>query len=219
MSKVTVMLLSHNRPQLVKQTIYSVLWQTLEDFELLIIENSTDNETKQVVESFTDDRIKIYYEDPSEQDSSKQAIVPVYFNKYVGVAQGKYIFLLSDDDLLLPSCLEELYEFCESRGVACAYMGQFWMDYAEGSWKMKEHREYDVLFHKGHQPSCIIGGSSVLVRKDCFDEIEQPYYPLEPALSGMADGLFLDKVAIKFNIYPIKKTCMIYRWHSGRGWG
>jgi len=216
MPEITVILLSYNRPQFVKQAIHSALWQTFEDFELLVVDNSTDDETRQVLESFKDERIKLCYENPTNDERKKIGIIALYYNKYVEIAQGKYVFLFSDDDILLPDCLEELHKYAETNEVACCYLGQFWMNYKDGSWTLWQHREYHTIFDANHNPSCVIGGASCLVRKDCLNEIEKPYMPLAKGHSGIADGMFLEKVAKKFSIYPVKKTLSIIRFHNKR---
>lgn len=212
---ITIILYSYNRPKMVQHSIHSVLWQTFEDWELFVIDNSTDEITRHILERFKDPRIKIFYEDPSDEERRSKCIISEFYNKYTDMAHGKYVFQFSDDDILLPNCLEEAYKYAESSNVKCCYVGQFWMDCHNNNWSVWQHRQYDVIFNAQYLPRGIIG-AGVFVRKDVFAEIEKPYIPIERSTCPEADGIFLNKLAIKFGIHPVGKTLLIIRFHEGR---
>ena len=56
--KITVIIPSYNRPNLIGRAIKSVLNQTYHNFELVIVDSSPDNKTEEVVKGFNDERIK-----------------------------------------------------------------------------------------------------------------------------------------------------------------
>lgn len=84
----------------IRMAIDSVLAQTFKDFELLIVDNCSDDETVSIVFSYSDPRIVLI--------RNKENIGAVLnWNKCLTLAKGRYIKILPHDDVLEPTCLEE----------------------------------------------------------------------------------------------------------------
>ena len=215
---ISVILLSHNRPYYVKQAINSVLWQTFTNYELMIVDNSTDDgTTRRVVESYGQyPSIKIFYEDVSQEDRHKQCIVSYLNNKYIDIAQGKYVFFFCDDDILLPNCLEEHWNFSESHDGCHCHSGQLWLQYNDGIWTCgNEHSFHNVIFNDKISPSCKLTGGAILVRTDYIKELGQPYFrQTNPQHCATADAVFFEDLANKHPILPVNQTLSIARFHS-----
>lgn len=96
---VSVCIPVYNGGHCISQTIKNVLEQTFEDFELIIVNDNSKDNTEEVVRSFTDNRIKYY------KNSENIGMVPNW-NKSVCYASGKFIKLLCADDLIEKNCLE-----------------------------------------------------------------------------------------------------------------
>ena len=90
---------TYNRSDLISKAINSVLSQTLNDFELLIHDNSEDNKTELVIKSFTDERIK-YYRHPENIGMIAN------WNSLLYASKGEFVKFLNDDDIMLPKCLK-----------------------------------------------------------------------------------------------------------------
>ena len=216
---ISVILLSYNRPYYVRQSINSVLWQTFKDFELIIVENSTDSNARSIVDEYkliNDDRIKIYHEDIPTEDRHAKCIISVLNNKYIDVAQGKYIFFFCDDDILFPNCLDEMYKFAESNGECDCHCGQLWLNYKDGMWSwQRELGWHGVIFDANRSPSCMLTGGAVLFRKDHIIELGQPYFrQMDPRHCSTADAVFFEDLAKKHSIYPVNQTLSIARFHD-----
>jgi glycosyltransferase involved in cell wall biosynthesis len=216
MAAISVIMLSHNRPQFIREAINSVLWQTFSDFELLIIENSTDSFTRPIVESYNDSRIKVFYENPTVEERKAQCIVAVYSNKYVDIATGKYLYFVCDDDMILPTCLEEHYKFSEANGGCDCHSGQLWMSYSNGIWKFNEvHLNYNVVFNSKVSPSCRASVSALLANTEHVKSLGQPYFKeLNPLHCSTSDARFLSDLANKYPILPLNKVLGIIRFHD-----
>lgn len=214
---ISVILLSFNRPHYVKQSINSVLWQTFTDFELMIIENSNDGGvTRSVIEEYTDERIVVHYEDLTDEERHRECIVSVLNNKYIDIAQGKYIFFFCDDDILLPNCLEEYWKFAEANGECNCHGGLLWMNYDGARWGWSSNHEFpNVVFNERVSPSCKLTGGGVLLRRDHIIELGQPYFrQLQPEHCSTADAVFFEDLAKRYPIYPVNQTLGITRFHS-----
>lgn len=86
-----------------QECIESILSQTYDNFELIIVDDHSPEDLKSVISSFTDSRIRYY-----RNETNCGAINVVdNWNKCLDYATGDYIICMGDDDKLLPNCLEE----------------------------------------------------------------------------------------------------------------
>lgn len=103
---VTVLLPVYNNES-INLCIDSVLKQTFTDYELLIIDNASTDNTINVIKGYDDARIKLVV--------NKENIGPTgSLNKGVSLAKGKYIARIDADDLMLPERLEKQVDFMEN---------------------------------------------------------------------------------------------------------
>lgn len=116
--KVTVIITTYNRASYLKEALESVLCQTFLDFELLVLDDASTDNTEDLVNSFSDSRIK-YTKHLSNLGISKNR------NYGLSKAQGEYIAMLDSDDLWLSRTkLEEQVNFLnahESYGLIGTY--------------------------------------------------------------------------------------------------
>lgn len=90
----SIVIPTYNRAKLLKATIAITLLQTFKDFELIISNNCSTDETRQVVKSFKDKRIR-YFENKKNIGAEPNMI------KAFSYARGKYLFSIGDDDFIL----------------------------------------------------------------------------------------------------------------------
>lgn len=102
--KVSIILPTYNRGYLIARTIRSVLNQTYTNFELLIIDDASNDNTYEVVSSFSDNRIKYIC---LEQNTKGTMPRNVGIDKSI----GEYIAFLDSDDEWLSNKLEEQIKF------------------------------------------------------------------------------------------------------------
>lgn len=106
--KVSVVIPSYNHGKFIKNAVNSVLNQTYKNFELIIIDdNSTDNSRK-VINSFKDKRIRKYY------NSNNEGAVAT-LNQLIDLANGEYIALLNSDDMWSNDKLEKQIKILEEK--------------------------------------------------------------------------------------------------------
>lgn len=102
--KVSVIVPVHNVQKYLKETLDSLLAQTFKDFEIICIDNkSTDNTLKILKEYAKNDERFIIFE---KKENIKQGLAR---NFGISVATGEYIFFLDGDDIIMPDCLEKMY--------------------------------------------------------------------------------------------------------------
>lgn len=91
--KVSVLVPTYNRSAYLAKALNSILSQTYSDFEIIITDNCSLDDTEAVVASFSDDRIKYL------RNEYNVGAVGNY-NKALRVAKGEFIHLFSDDDIM-----------------------------------------------------------------------------------------------------------------------
>lgn len=96
---VSVIIPVYNREAYIAETIESVLKQTFDDFELIIINDGSTDKSGEVIRGFTDSRIT-YIEQPNK------GLAPTW-NVGIEIAKGQYVKLLDSDDIIDPAFLEE----------------------------------------------------------------------------------------------------------------
>lgn len=103
---VSICIPTHNRLKLFKQALKSAQKQTYDNIEIVISDNSDDDETEKYVATLKEKRIK-YYRNASDTDSYSNV------NNAAQLASGKYIKYLLDDDLLKQNCVKKMANILE----------------------------------------------------------------------------------------------------------
>lgn len=116
---VSIHVATYNRCHLIGEAIKSVLDQTVQDFELLIYDDGSVDDTEAVVKSFDDKRIR-YIND------SQNGGVANARNRMLEEARGQFVCVHDDDDIMLPNRLE-LQLNAMTNGYAGNYGG--WVDF------------------------------------------------------------------------------------------
>jgi teichuronic acid biosynthesis glycosyltransferase TuaG len=93
MPSFSIITATYNRPQLLKRMIASVQEQTLSDWELIITDDSTNNETEKFIRKYKNDPRIVY------QKNKKNEGLPYSRNRSLDAANGEWITFLDDDDL------------------------------------------------------------------------------------------------------------------------
>lgn len=105
----SIVIPTYNREKQISETIQSVLNQDFVDFELLVIDNQSQDSTKEIVTSFSDDRIQFYQNDQNYERCFSR-------NRGIQLSRGTYILLLDSDDLFEPDHLSNWHKFILSSG-------------------------------------------------------------------------------------------------------
>lgn len=101
----SIVLPCHNREQFLPSSIGSVIKQSYQDWELVVVDDGSTDNTQNVVKSFNDPRIKYVYQNNSERSAAR--------NKGIDKASGTWICFLDSDDEYQPEHLQELVKFIE----------------------------------------------------------------------------------------------------------
>ncbi|MEC7462579.1 MAG: glycosyltransferase [Candidatus Thermoplasmatota archaeon] len=142
---VSVVVITKNRANLLRDCIRSILNQSYTNFELLVIDDGSKDNTSHVVNSFNDGRIRYIKKDSTG--------IPKSRNLGVKEAKGEYIVIMDDDDLMLPNRIQEQIN-CLTEGSSGSYGG--WID-------QDSNLEHDYFPGGEHGFSQILFGSKIML--------------------------------------------------------
>ena len=111
---VSVIMPSYNTAPYIEETVQSVLNQTYKNWELIIVDDCSTDETDDILSKFTDERIRIY-------KNEKNSGAAVSRNKALREARGRWIAFLDSDDLWSPNKLEKQIAFMKTNGYSFSY--------------------------------------------------------------------------------------------------
>ncbi|MCH7665853.1 MAG: glycosyltransferase [Acidobacteria bacterium] len=169
MPRISVLMPTHNRADVLGHAIESVLRQTEDDFELLIVGDGCTDTTAEVVADFGDNRIR-WYDLP-------KAPYYGYANRNIALreAKGELIAFAAHDDLFSPDHLELLASAIDETGVDWIYSRPLWVS-TDGiivpfCTNLNNADELDVFLNVGNT----IPAPCVMHRSKCFDR--SGYWP------------------------------------------
>ena len=118
--KVSVLLSVHNHEDYVGAAIESVLRQTYQEWELIIIDDCSEDGSADVIRKYQDDRIQFY-----QAEENQGAIL--IFNELLRKAGGEYIASIDSDDIWYDNKLEEQIAYLEQHRemAACFSWAEF----------------------------------------------------------------------------------------------
>lgn len=200
----SVIIPCYNRGHLIERPIQSVLQQTERDFELIVIDDGSTDNTKQVIDAIQDRRIRYFFQENAERGAAR--------NHGVRKATGKFVTFLDSDDLLYTNHLEEAKRFL-TNNITPFYFQPYHITDESGNEIRKIPRiENDVnmmLVKKGNFMSCHgIFIDRQLAVKNPFNE--------DRILAGSEDYELWLRLAARFSLQAGQKITAALVQHNDR---
>lgn len=196
---VTVAICTQNRANLIGETIQSVLNQTVQDFEIVVVDDGGADETKEVLEGFNDDRIRYVWQ--------KGAGISAARNHAALLSKGTFTAVIDDDDLMHPQRLEWHLE-CLEGGMQgnCGSFVNFDEDTGETQLIVSKIPSLETAMDKGSAP----GHSTWFISTDILRKFGYD----ETITSGVDNNLFLRMLRAGISIGHTGKPVTLRRMHS-----
>lgn len=207
----SIIIPTYNRAHLLPRAIKSALAQTFTDFELIIVDDASTDETPQVMASFQDPRIVYLRQEQNGGASSTR-------NAGIKIAKGKYISFLDDDDELSPKFLQRTFDTLEaaSPDVGFAWCG---VRYVRNSGTEKEFTEEKVWHldrpaksnRHAWPPYLQIGtGYGLTVKRTCFDSVGT----FDERLQAVVDTDLMFRLGAHYPYVAVPEVLVIIHRHN-----
>ena len=200
---VSIVVPMHNAADFIDDTIHSVLGQTYENWELILVDDASSDDTLDVVKQFANDKIRVI-------SCRKNGGAAKARNRGVSAASGRYVCFLDADDLWQPDKLERQIAFMDETGAAFSYASYVFAD-SKGRPNGKVVRVPSTITYKQALKNTTIWTSTVMfdMKKLKKNDIKMPDVKSEDTATWWK---VLKKVE---RAYGIREVMAIYR-RSGK---
>jgi glycosyltransferase involved in cell wall biosynthesis len=185
-----------------RESVESILTQTFTNFEFIIFDDGSKDDSRKILESYSDSRIRLIFQE--------NAGLPETLNRAIALSQGRYIARQDHDDISLPSRLQKQFEFLEANSDF-AMVGTGADIWSEEKISQRRHDHpsdystlrFELLFNNPFVHS------SLMFRSQVFQEVG--LYSTDPARQPPEDYEFISRIARRYSIANLKERLVIYR--------
>ncbi|MDB9910297.1 glycosyltransferase family 2 protein [Flavobacteriales bacterium] len=163
---VSIITPSYNSAKFIKQCIESVIAQTYTNWEMLIVDDYSADNSLQILKKYYDKRIQLIELDENVGASESR-------NVAIRKAKGKYIAFLDSDDLWEPQKLEKQISFMETEDIAFSFSTYQLMSDDESKLYSIIHAP-KIVTYSSYLKKTIIGCLTVIIDKEKTGGFEMP---------------------------------------------
>lgn len=204
---VSVILPAYNCGKYIGRAIESVLRQSFSDFELVVVNDGSTDNTEQVIQSFSDERI-IYVKNPRNEGLIHS------LNRAIDLSRGKYIARMDGDDVCQPERLAKQKLFLDqNQGIAVvASTIEFINELEEktGDWKLDKQTITPGQIKRTILKENCIAHPTVMMRSEIIKELK--YQPYQKNIEDY--DLWLRILSRGYKIAKIDEPLLLYRIHA-----
>ena len=197
-SKISVIIPTYNRARLVERAVKSVVAQTHDDLEILIIDDGSTDDTQARLSRIDDPRLRLVYQE--------NAGVAAARNRGIREASGGFLSFLDSDDEWLP---EKLAKQREALTTAPRYVGICLIGgrvVSEGGMSPPQTSPEGYLFDQLLLRNTVFACMSALVRREVFEAVGG----YDPALPAIEDWDWLQRAARLYAFVSLDECLAIY---------
>ena len=161
--EVSVIIPTYNRAWVLREAIDSVLAQEFKDFELIVVDDGSTDNTGEILDSYEQGIIVV-------RQSNKG--VSAARNRGITKAAGRLVAFLDSDDLWLPRKLSSQVDFFNSNPAAVINQTEeIWMrNKVRVNPKTRHHKFSGMIFERS-LALCLVSPSAVMMKRSLFDEV------------------------------------------------
>lgn len=221
-NEVSVIIPTYNRGWIIKESIDSVFSQTFDAFELIVVDDGSDDNTSEILDSYGN-KLRIIRQANQGVSAAR--------NRGIIASSGEFIALLDSDDLWLPEKLDRQMSFFRNNPDAVICQTQeIWIRNGKRVNPCKHHKKLSGMIFEPSLNLCLVSPSAVMFKRELmdmvgfFDErfpacedydlwlrvsLAYPVYLIDEALiikrGGHSDQLSRNPMLDKYRIKAIKK--------------
>jgi glycosyltransferase involved in cell wall biosynthesis len=202
---ISVVMSVFNGASYLREAIESVLQQTYKNFEFIIINDGSIDESLSIIKSYSDNRILCI-----ENDGNKGLIYSL--NKGIKTAKGQYIARMDADDISLLTRFQKQVDFLETHpniGVCSSDYIQFSKNLEQHHYAYSNHEE--ILSHLLFNSSLI--HPSLMIRKSCLAQLDKIF---DDDFIYAEDYELWSRLIFKCQFSKVPDTLLKYRLHDNQ---
>ena len=202
--KVGIIMNCHNGEKFLSESINSLLSQTYQNWELIFWDNLSSDKSKEVLKSFSDNRIKYY---------SSDKFLNLYEARNLAIQKsiGKYICFLDTDDLWTKDKIEKQINFLkENQEYKMVYSNYYILDEK----KKIKYKKYTSPLPQGNITKSLLKNYSVGILTTCLEKKIFDKLNFKKEYNIIGDFDFFIKLSQEQKIGCIQKPLAYYRLHE-----
>lgn len=206
MHKISVIIPSYNYGVYLSECIGSLLDQTLKPFEVIVVDDGSNDDTSSIVSAMDFSELTYIYQENKGASSAR--------NNGFYHSSGDYLLFLDADDRLLPGALEKMADaFSMHKNTGVVFTDYFWVNESGAVIrKESEHRNsYSGKINNRLIHECFIAPSAALIRRECLDSGKI----FDEDLPCFQDWDLFYRISERWEFGYIEEALMAYRIHPG----
>lgn len=207
MPLISVIIPTFNRSKFLSMAVNSVLRQSIQDFEIIIVDDCSQDDTSEIVDSIKNKKIKYIRHTANKGESGSR-------NTGISHSDSEYIAFLDDDDEWYVNKLERQISVIRDNpgDFGAVYTGFFYRDIVTGnSIGQFAPREHGYIFNELLCSNCVPGGgSTILLKRECFEEAGL----FDPEFKTCADWDMWIRISRNYKFAYVKEPLIYYNQHG-----
>jgi glycosyltransferase involved in cell wall biosynthesis len=197
--RVSVIIPTYNRARIIEEAVDSVLAQDYKDFELIVVNDGSTDNTSEVLAPYGDDVHVLSQENKG---------VSAARNRGITEASGKLIAFLDSDDLWLPQKLSMQVEFFDQRPDALiCQTEEVWVRNGIRVNPKQRHKKPSGMIFKPSLKLCLVSPSAVMIRRDLLDRAGG----FDETLPACEDYDLWLRISCRFPVFLIETPLIVKR--------
>jgi glycosyltransferase involved in cell wall biosynthesis len=197
--RVSVIIPTYNRGWIVKEAIESVLAQDYRDFELIVVDDGSTDNTDDILNSYRGD-IMVFRQENQGVSAAR--------NRGLAEASGRFITFLDSDDLWLPQKLFRQVEFFNKNPEAqICQTEETWIRKGVRVNPKKRHKKPRGMIFEPSLALCLVSPSAVMIRRSLFEKVGG----FDETLPACEDYDLWLRISCRYPVYLIETSLIIKR--------
>ena len=202
----TIIVPSYNRADLIGKTIESILQQQFSNFELIVVDDGSSDNTDEVVKAFQDDRFFYFKKENGERGATR--------NYGIRLSKGRYITFIDSDDLLYPNSLQNAYDNLLNLEYPQCFAQAFEVIDVDSSKQLQAPASFETnTINEQLIEGNFLGCIGVFVKNEVLQQLN---FEEDRMFAGTEDWLLWLQLSARFPFYFSNVVCACMIEHQNR---